>query len=305
MSSKDIFPNIYDDMLKGFAAHDAIVPDMPAISAAYQAYSVAHGIDAGAYLAAETFSDRMSGLDMDALMGNMALMSAELAGGMDFISSLYYVSDSWPLEQALGIMADRHFHVEFDGLSGVSLDQLPDDVDIDELCKATARAISSEKVEDKDSLAEHIISGYEQRAADEKDNTAIKPDRSVVEFFLEKVFIPLIIELIILFISNALSSKAPEIDVHNDITVINNYYVNGSKLDAATLNAFNWRLVCRDSIVRVRPDRKSAVVAELKPGQLVQIYGKNKKWREIGWNDGKTMLSGWIQNYRLREFRKC
>ncbi len=92
---------------------------------------------------------------------------------MDFISSLYSVSDSWPL------------------------DQLPDDVDIDALCKATARAISSEKVEDKDSLAEHIISGYEQMAADEKDKTVAKPDRSVVEFFLEKVFIPLIIELII------------------------------------------------------------------------------------------------------------
>ena len=309
MSSKDIFPNIYDDVIRGFAAYDAFVPDMSVISAAYQAYSVAHGVDTGAYLAAETFSDRMAGLDMSALMGNMALMSAELAGGMDFISSLYSVSESWPLEQALGIIADRHFHIDFDGLSGISRDQLPDDVDIDELCKATARAISSEKAEDKDSLAEHIISGYEQGAAadngDENDNTVVKPDRSVVVFFLEKIFIPLIIELIILSISNALSGKAPEIDVHNDITVINNYYVNESKLDAATLNAFNWRLVCRDSIVRVRPDRKSAVVAELKPGQLVQIYGKNKKWREIGWNDGKTMLSGWIQNYRLREFSKC
>lgn len=309
MDSKDIFPDIYDDMTGGFATYDAFAPGMSVVSAAYQAYSATHGIDAGAYLAAETFSERMSGFDMDAIMGNMSLMYSELVEGMGLISSLYPVSDSWPLEQALGIMADRHFHLDFDGLSSASRDQIPDEIDINVLCKAAAKAVSSERAEDKDSLAERIISGYEQEITadkgDEKAEAAAKPDRSVVEFFLEKILFPLIIELIILSISNALSGRVPETDVYNDITVINNYYVNESRLDAAVLRAFNWRLVCRDSMVRVRPDRKSTVVAKLKLGQPVQVISKNRKWREIRWNDGKTMLSGWIQNYRLRGFREC
>ena len=60
----------------------------------------------------------------------------------------------------------------------------------------------------------------------------------------------------------------------------------------------------RESIVRLKHDCHSIVIEKLEEGKVVRIIDKYKKWRQIIWEneDGEECM-GWIQNYRLTEFK--
>ena len=62
--------------------------------------------------------------------------------------------------------------------------------------------------------------------------------------------------------------------------------------------------VNRESIVRLKHDCHSIVIEKLEEGKVVRIIDKYKKWRQIIWEneDGEECM-GWIQNYRLTEFK--
>ena len=49
---------------------------------------------------------------------------------------------------------------------------------------------------------------------------------------------------------------------------------------------------------------KNKVIEKLEEGKVVRIIDKYKKWRQIIWEneDGEECM-GWIQNYRLTEFK--
>ena len=48
----------------------------------------------------------------------------------------------------------------------------------------------------------------------------------------------------------------------------------------------------------------SIVIEKLEEGKVVRIIDKYKKWRQIIWEneDGEECM-GWIQNYKLTEFK--
>ena len=55
---------------------------------------------------------------------------------------------------------------------------------------------------------------------------------------------------------------------------------------------------------RLKHDCHSIVIEKLEEGKVVRIIDKYKKWRQIIWEneDGEECM-GWIQNYRLTEFK--
>lgn len=94
------------------------------------------------------------------------------------------------------------------------------------------------------------------------------------------------------------------INNYNYTQQVNNYYIVGMGYDAKELNTTKYRIVNRESIVRLKHDCHSIVIEKLEEGKVVRIIDKYKKWRQIIWEneDGEECM-GWIQNYRLTEFK--
>ena len=75
-------------------------------------------------------------------------------------------------------------------------------------------------------------------------------------------------------------------------------------IDAKELNTTKYRIVNRESIVRLKHDCHSIVIEKLEEGQIVRIINKYKKWKQIIWeNEYGEEYMGWIQNYKLTEFK--
>ena len=100
------------------------------------------------------------------------------------------------------------------------------------------------------------------------------------------------------------NSSATTINNYNYTQQVNNYYIVGMGYDAKELNTTKYRIVNRESIVRLKHDCHSIVIEKLEEGKVVRIIDKYKKWRQIIWEneDGEECM-GWIQNYRLTEFK--
>ena len=87
--------------------------------------------------------------------------------------------------------------------------------------------------------------------------------------------------------------------------MINNYYVAGRGFDNTILNDMNLRFINRVEVfARAKPDNSSTVIGKPPFGKVVEVVDKYKKWRKIRWSDeGGSVLYGWVQNWKLNEFR--
>lgn len=120
--------------------------------------------------------------------------------------------------------------------------------------------------------------------------------------------IGILTSLIGLFFSGA---SEINISIGNDystnyyIAEANNYYINNLEIDAGLCNNTGFRFVAEKEIKpRIKADCSSAVVDTLTLGKIVQIVDKYKKWVQICWqNEDGTYSYGWIQNYKLAEFK--
>ena len=74
--------------------------------------------------------------------------------------------------------------------------------------------------------------------------------------------------------------------------------------DAKELNTTKYRIVNRESIVRLKHDCHSIVIEKLEEGKVVRIIDKYKKWRQIIWEneDGEEFMV-LILNYKITELK--
>lgn len=85
-----------------------------------------------------------------------------------------------------------------------------------------------------------------------------------------------------------------------------NYFIQALYgCDEKILNENGYRITNQNITVRVKHDCKSPVVDKIEAGTLIHIVDKYKKWRQIeGTNDDGDTSLGWIQNWKLDEFKK-
>ena len=93
--------------------------------------------------------------------------------------------------------------------------------------------------------------------------------------------------------------------IYNSVYETNNYYINVLNIDADYWNMFQYRIVNRNDVMpRIKPDCTSRVMGRLSEGCVVQVLNKRKKWVQICWIDEEgNERCGWIQNYKLDEFK--
>ena len=135
-----------------------------------------------------------------------------------------------------------------------------------------------------------------------KQNLPIEEKRTIdVKEIREWLNFIITIISVVLGVTN---SSATTINNYNYTQQVNNYYIVGMGYDAKELNTTKYRIVNRESIVRLKHDCHSIVIEKLEEGKVVRIIDKYKKWRQIIWEneDGEECM-GWIQNYRLTEFK--
>lgn len=178
--------------------------------------------------------------------------------------------------------------------------------DINLLGRVTDQVFSESEEWDIDTVSETIASEYE-RATNlsinkEKQNLPIEEKRTIdVKEIREWLNFIITIISVVLGVTN---SSATTINNYNYTQQVNNYYIVGMGYDAKELNTTKYRIVNRESIVRLKHDCHSIVIEKLEEGKVVRIIDKYKKWRQIIWEneDGEECM-GWIQNYKLTEFK--
>lgn len=189
---------------------------------------------------------------------------------------------------------------------GVRLPPLCQKPHINLLGRVTDQVFSESEEWDIDTVSETIASEYE-RATNlsinkEKQNLPIEEKRTIdVKEIREWLNFIITIISVVLGVTN---SSATTINNYNYTQQVNNYYIVGMGYDAKELNTTKYRIVNRESIVRLKHDCHSIVIEKLEEGKVVRIIDKYKKWRQIIWEneDGEECM-GWIQNYRLTEFK--
>ena len=145
-------------------------------------------------------------------------------------------------------------------------------------------------------MSETIASEYE-RATNlsinkEKQNLPIEEKRTIdVKEIREWL------NFIIAFISFVLgitNSSVTTINNYNYTQQVNNYYIVGMGYDAKELNMTKYRIVNRESFVRLKHDCHSIVIEKLEEGQIVRIINKYKKWKQIIWENeyGEEYMGG-------------
>ena len=179
-----------------------------------------------------------------------------------------------------------------------------EDININLLGRVTDQVFSESEEWDIDTVSETIASEYE-KATDlslnkEKQNLPIEEKRTIdVKEIREWLNFIIAIISFVLGVTNSSTMNN-----YNYTQQVNNYYVVGMGYDAKELNTTKYRIVNRESIVRLKHDCHSIVIEKLEEGKVVRIIDKYKKWRQIIWEneDGEECM-GWIQNYKLTEFK--
>lgn len=150
----------------------------------------------------------------------------------------------------------------------------------------------------------------------EKDGTLIseEPKKINAKNFKTYVdYISLIVSILQLLFGIVFSST-PEVNINitNDystkyyVNEVNKFYITEENFSAESYNTNGYRFVAEKEVMpRIKPNCTSTVVDKLSLGKMVQIVDKYKKWVQIRWkNDDDTFSYGWIQNYKLSEFKE-
>ena len=183
-----------------------------------------------------------------------------------------------------------------------------EDVNINLLGRVTDQVFSEVEEWDIDTVSETIATEYE-KVTDiplNKENQDLPvTEKRKIDAKDIREWLGFIIMLISFFLEIMNSSSTTINNYNYNYTQqVNNYYVVGFGYDAKELNTTKYRIVNRESIVRLKHDCHSIVIEKLEEGQIVRIRDKYKKWRQIIWEneDGEECM-GWIQNYKLTEFK--
>lgn len=181
-----------------------------------------------------------------------------------------------------------------------------EDINTNLLGRVTDQVFSESEEWDIDIVSETIATEYE-KATDifsnkENQNLPITEKRRIdakeIREWLNFIM------AIISFVMGITNSSATTINIYNYTQQVNNYYVVGRGYDAKELNTTKYRIVNRESIVRLKHNCHSIVIEKLEEGKVVRIIDKYKKWRQIIWeNEEGEECMGWIQNYKLTEFK--
>ena len=177
-----------------------------------------------------------------------------------------------------------------------------EDININLLGRVTDQVFSESEEWNIDTVSETVAMEYEKATDKENQNLQITEKRKIdVKEIREWLSF---IMTIISFVMGITNSSATTINNYNYTQQVNNYYVVGMGYDVKKLNTTKYRIVNRESIVRLKHDCHSIVIEKLEEGKVVRIIDKYKKWRQIIWEneDGEECM-GWIQNYRLTEFK--
>lgn len=180
------------------------------------------------------------------------------------------------------------------------------DVNINLLGKVTEQVFSESEDWNIDTVSETISSEY-KKATDislnrENQNLPITEKRKIEVKEIREWFS--LIVAVVSLVLEIVNSSSTTINNYNYVQQVNNYYIVGMGYDAKELNATKYRIVNRESIVRLKHDCHSTVIGKLEEGQVIRIIDKYKKWKQIIWEDedGERYM-GWIQNYKLSEFK--
>lgn len=171
-----------------------------------------------------------------------------------------------------------------------------------------------EKIEPKEPkiILESIVAEVKEEynkgeAVVDKDSSNIKVVKEKKKLTTDDVW--KIIERIGLIITIIAGLKGLFVDtstkIYNSVYETNNYYINVLNIDADYWNMFQYRIVNRNNVMpRIKPDCTSRVMGHLSEGCVVQVLDKRGKWVQICWKDEESSeCYGWIQNYKLDEFK--
>ncbi|MBE5945523.1 MAG: hypothetical protein E7259_01125 [Lachnospiraceae bacterium] len=166
------------------------------------------------------------------------------------------------------------------------------DVSVEEIAEDVAEHYIAECSEDNKEI-DKIVSSSESKE-NRKKNT-----RDDIRFFIEVVTFLLLV--------GGLVFPKPQVvnNTYNNTIEVNNYYTIETGMDAQLLNAMGCRIINENNVMpRVKPDCSSRVTGHLYIGQVVSVSDKWKKWIEINWTDSEgNYCTGWIQNYKVTEFK--
>ena len=103
--------------------------------------------------------------------------------------------------------------------------------------------------------------------------------------------------------SQFLVKTAPQNET-NIVQYVNNFYISNEN-SAANYNDFGLRIINRQTVARIKPDCSSKIEGKLSAGTIVSVIDKYRKWIEVSWSDEEgNSHSGWIQNYKVSEFKE-
>lgn len=158
-----------------------------------------------------------------------------------------------------------------------------------------------------DSFADEIVEQYEQEEVSEnempKENVNVVSKEQRVKDIRDWLSFLFSLIGLIITISSSVSTK-PAV-AYNNVIEINNYYTIERNIEADCLNALSYRIIKSNNVMpRIKPDCSSQVTGHLNIGQIVIVLDKYKKWVLVSWkNEEGEEITGWIQNYKITEFK--
>ena len=216
------------------------------------------------------------------------------------------ISNLSPILQEAGNKSLISQILKYDSAFSALSEKTLEDINMNLLGRVTDQVFSESEEWNIDTMSETIASEY-KKATNLSLNKKSQDSPIEAKRTIDVKEIREWLNFIIAFISFVLgitNSSATTINNYNYTQQVNNYYVVGMGYDAKELNMTKYRIVNRESIVRLKHDCHSIVIEKLEEGQIVRIINKYKKWRQIIWEneDGEEYM-GWIQNYKLTEFK--
>ena len=195
------------------------------------------------------------------------------------------------------------------------------DIDFNKLSIAAQLVLEDNELpndnESIEEFAEKISEAYvadteEEQCAIQEIKTITKSsdkELSIEEKSLKQSYIQTILTIISIILM-IVFEVVPRNDIEipsstiNNVQYVNNYYIENG-YDKDFLNDCGLRIVNQEIKPRIKPDCSSRVTGTLKPGKVVTVTNKYKKWIQITWtNKDGEYISGWVQNYKVSEFKK-
>ena len=179
----------------------------------------------------------------------------------------------------------------------------PEDKDLDTAAEEIASEYARAYEQDQEQLKEDRTPEPESQPQDQAVNEVPEPVRRKIDIKEVREWLNTIIAALMLLVTVA-ASQPTVANTFNQTLQVNNYYVVTMGYDASELNMENYRIINQEVVVRLKHDCHSAIVDRLEEGTIIRITGKYRKWRQVIWqNEEEELCMGWIQNYKLEEFK--